>query len=399
MKSKILLKREGKLKMKKALLIGIDKYNQNVYNLNGCINDIKGMRDILKQNKYDVSLLSDKEASASNTKQEIHDFLKNNTGELLIYYAGHGSQIVDKNGDEADGMDEVICLCDYPTGVIIDDDLYNLFSSKDSKSNLTVIFDCCHSGTAMRSVDTIRFIQPDFTPATPGKQFKELALAIPNFTFLSACGDGETAKEISVDGTIRGAFSYAFQNAIKEAGMRDWKSLVNEIQTFLDENNIDQHPEMHVGASTEEDLEFVPPEAVDSLFPNIPEGLPQEAPANVPFPFSQNIINEAFAKHILQYHSNKTSAPDENPITKPIELEKGIVFGICTNKGEPITKGCFVDFEGLKTKVKVNVDGTYIFNYLAGELECSLFYKDKKVESQKVIVSAGSSVQLDWIYT
>lgn len=29
---------------------------------------------------------------------------------FIVYYSGHGTSIVDKNGDEADGFDEAFCL-------------------------------------------------------------------------------------------------------------------------------------------------------------------------------------------------------------------------------------------------------------------------------------------------
>ena len=48
---------------------------------------------------------------------------------LFLLYSGHGSQIQDETGDEADHMDEIIIPVDYNTGGIIkDDELKTLLS-------------------------------------------------------------------------------------------------------------------------------------------------------------------------------------------------------------------------------------------------------------------------------
>jgi metacaspase-1 len=116
----------------KALLVGVNKYKMAGSDLSGCVNDVTNMRDILL--KYfgfttkDIRLLVDERA----TKKNIIDGLKwlvdkaKSNNRLLFHFSGHGSQIVDSDGDELkDKKDEIICPhdMDWDGTFISDDDL------------------------------------------------------------------------------------------------------------------------------------------------------------------------------------------------------------------------------------------------------------------------------------
>jgi hypothetical protein len=60
----------------------------------------------------------------------------------LVYYYGHGEQVRDANGDEADGRDEV-----WATQRVTDDELSRLFGDVHATSRLFVVSDACSSGT------------------------------------------------------------------------------------------------------------------------------------------------------------------------------------------------------------------------------------------------------------
>lgn len=72
---------------------------------------------------------------------------------LLVFFAGHGTRVVDTSGDEEDGWDEAIVPCDYTTaGVILDDELYDTLVRPPVLPRgvrLFVLMDACHSATAM----------------------------------------------------------------------------------------------------------------------------------------------------------------------------------------------------------------------------------------------------------
>ena len=73
-------------------------------------------------------------------------------GDVLVFqYAGHGSQAVDRDGDEGDGYDEAFVPVDYHLGhYLLDDDLAAVLRRLAPGARLTLFMDCCHSGTISR---------------------------------------------------------------------------------------------------------------------------------------------------------------------------------------------------------------------------------------------------------
>ena len=124
----------------RALLVGINKYRIPGSDLSGCVNDVTNMNDILL--KYfgfatkEITILVDERA----TKKNIVDRLKwlvdkaKGNDRLLFHFSGHGSQIVDSDGDELkDRKDEIICPhdMDWDGTFITDDDLGKIFASAE----------------------------------------------------------------------------------------------------------------------------------------------------------------------------------------------------------------------------------------------------------------------------
>lgn len=70
---------------------------------------------------------------------------------LFFHYSGHGGQVVDVDGDEGDGFDETILPLDFKRSGMIVDDLMNaiLVQPLPPGVRMTVLFDSCHSGTAL----------------------------------------------------------------------------------------------------------------------------------------------------------------------------------------------------------------------------------------------------------
>lgn len=64
---------------------------------------------------------------------------------IFISYSGHGSNIVDNNGDERDERDEVLFTGDLK--IISDDELNTIFKQVKSGVNVYCVFDCCNSGS------------------------------------------------------------------------------------------------------------------------------------------------------------------------------------------------------------------------------------------------------------
>src|SRR5512143_242968 len=67
---------------------------------------------------------------------------------FFLSYSGHGGQIPDVTGEEADKKDETWCLYD---GELIDDELYYELSRFVPGVRILVLSDSCHSGTVTRA--------------------------------------------------------------------------------------------------------------------------------------------------------------------------------------------------------------------------------------------------------
>ncbi|KAK5399990.1 hypothetical protein LTR06_011356 [Exophiala xenobiotica] len=69
----------------------------------------------------------------------------------FLHYSGHVSQVKDPDGDRDSGFDDTIVPVDFESNGQIDSDkLYRtLVSALPASSTLFVIFDCCHSGSAI----------------------------------------------------------------------------------------------------------------------------------------------------------------------------------------------------------------------------------------------------------
>lgn len=75
---------------------------------------------------------------------------------VLVHYSGHGGQVPDVGGEEADGLDETWCLYD---GQLLDDELQLCLALFPAGCRVVVLSDSCHSGTVSRASATAAAIQ------------------------------------------------------------------------------------------------------------------------------------------------------------------------------------------------------------------------------------------------
>ena len=140
---------------KKALLIGINYLDSPGNILNGCINDVINMRNMLIDaygyDSTNITVLREDTVNKPTRTNIINNLTSiiaqsSKLTEIWIHYSGHGSQINDANRDETDNLDEIIVPLDYAeNGVITDDIIFNII--KNSKCPTILIFDSCNSGT------------------------------------------------------------------------------------------------------------------------------------------------------------------------------------------------------------------------------------------------------------
>lgn len=118
--------------------------------LSTCEKDAQAMYELAKKQKFNAKMLKTKEATADNVIKEIKSAAKElMAGDtFLLSYAGHGAQVEDLSGDEADGEDETWCLYDR---MFLDDEQRELYAEFDKGVKIIVLSDSCHSGSATRS--------------------------------------------------------------------------------------------------------------------------------------------------------------------------------------------------------------------------------------------------------
>lgn len=263
---------------KKALLVGINDYKQ-INDLSGCINDVTNVRDILL--KYfgftvpDIRVLVDSRATKANILNRLKWLLtRAKKGDTLIFhYSGHGTRLRDRDGDELkDHMDEAICPWDtsWDGGLILDDDLYNIFQGIPKGTALEVILDSCHSGTGTREIMAmkdmkIRFLLPpiDIECRTEeglkvrriGAKFQEKAL---NHVLWAGCKDGQTSADALIGNTYNGAFTYYFCRHIRDTqGKMGRGELLKRVRASLKHEKYSQVPQLEVpGPAREQEPVF-----------------------------------------------------------------------------------------------------------------------------------------------
>ena len=149
-----------------ALVIGISDYihfdDVEGGDLPGAEHDARAVRDVLIMREHvppeNIRLLLNTEATRDAIEEGITGWLVDNArpgDNVVIFFAGHGSQMWDESGDESDGLDETIAPADVlatSTQHDISDDTFNEWLGALPTDNVVVILDNCNSGTGTRDV-------------------------------------------------------------------------------------------------------------------------------------------------------------------------------------------------------------------------------------------------------
>ncbi len=202
---------------KRALLIGINKYQAGrQYCLKGCETDVALMKKVLLT-RYGFkpenirTLISDS-ATLENIRKEFKTIIAetNKDDKVVIFYSGHGTRVIDTNGDEDDRYDEALCPSDAApdgngnTKNVLTDDEFSDFLKAIPTTDVMVILDCCHSGTATKSFPSqgaIKFMDSGGSDFSNPSEHQEKTLGEKEIkgdsqlSVLSACAAWEKAKE------------------------------------------------------------------------------------------------------------------------------------------------------------------------------------------------------------
>lgn len=244
-----------------ALLVGVNDYHPDggVKGLRGCVNDIDEMARLLVERfgvpSDNIVTLTNLQAThraitgalqshlvdrADRWLAAGHDQPDADKPIFLFYFSGHGSQTRDLTGQEPDGMDETIVPYDSRTPGVYDirdwelGQMIELLSR--ATNNITVILDCCHSGSGTKDVEPAadphaslprrcppdERKQPTDRPPGSGSATREVSGAGwelgTKHVLLAGCRDRELSNEIEIDdggqGYWRGALSYFLQQEL-----------------------------------------------------------------------------------------------------------------------------------------------------------------------------------------
>ncbi|CAL1240894.1 caspase family protein [Candidatus Methylocalor cossyra] len=247
---------------KQALCIGINNYPGTGSDLAGCVNDANDWKAVLDQRGFAVRLLLDEQATHDAICQGIQRLLREAQPEatVVITYSGHGSWIPDRDGDEPDRRDEVLCPYDIAHNrPLVDDELYAIFAERKPGVRIVLISDSCHSGSVTRLAPPpeggagprVRFLPPEhFLPAAALRRAAEVQGRRTQGTprpfgglLLSGCQDSEVSYDARFNGRPNGAFTYFALKALKAlppgARYRDW---YQAIRAYLPNRSQPQTP-------------------------------------------------------------------------------------------------------------------------------------------------------------
>ncbi|KAK4448907.1 peptidase C14, caspase domain-containing protein [Podospora aff. communis PSN243] len=308
-----------KMPRKKALIIGIN-YAGTEHALNGCINDAMNVRDFLVNDRGfpphgegEMTILTDDpENEGTELYPTHHNILAafkwlvtdNGPGDVLwLSYSGHGGQVKDLEGERASGLDDTICPIDFAeNGQITSDVLHRaIVSPMHPDARLTILFDCCHSGSAcelpfvfrpdaegnvnmldtfkkgvglvraagdllggglsMDKVDDAKMLlggATDFFHSLRyGRGADEEGLAKENFQenwesegkdvwMFSGCRDDQTSADATIAGAATGAMSWAFMKTMRENPDQSYVNVLQNTRSALVEN-YSQVPQLSCG--------------------------------------------------------------------------------------------------------------------------------------------------------
>lgn len=149
-----------------AVLVGISDYihfdDVEGGDLPGAEHDARAMRDVLVSRwgfpEENVRMLLNGAATRAAIEESLTSWLPARVRQgdhVTVFFAGHGSQVWDLDGDEDDGLDETIApadaLPDSPDNDIVDEELGAWLRALPTR-NVLYIHDNCNAGTGTRDV-------------------------------------------------------------------------------------------------------------------------------------------------------------------------------------------------------------------------------------------------------
>jgi hypothetical protein len=206
---------------------------------------------------------------------------------LLVHFSGHGSNVPDDDGDEADNRDEILCPTDLDwKNPLRDDWLRKTFDSIRAGVSLTVITDCCHSGTITRAIQPPdapvkqRYLPSpwDLAAEESGRSLRGRTRATVRMSskasrsrrdvvpvrempeiLITGCRDDQTSADAWIKGSYNGALTYHLVGAVVAARQPlTYRELHDRTSARLKAAGFRQVPQLE-GMKTRLDTPFLSP--------------------------------------------------------------------------------------------------------------------------------------------
>ncbi len=263
---------------KRALLIGVNRYIhlEDRYQLKGCVNDAKLYKSVLTGrfgfDEAHLVELHDAEATRQAILNAMEDLLERvETDDIVVFqFAGHGRQRTSRSTSEGTGKDSTIMPTDSGgkdrPNLDIDDNEIEAWLEKLTKKTeyITLIFDCCHSGTMTRDVfaGAVRGVEEDDRTleemqveplarpkAERGEGSSKWLPLSDRYVVISGCRDNERSKEEDLGPGHQfdrnGVLSFNFCNALVNATPQTtYRDAFDEARVKVTAKFNDQHPQI-----------------------------------------------------------------------------------------------------------------------------------------------------------
>ena len=251
---------EAQTPTRRALIIGIGAYQDTGWTNAYGDNDIPIIIEMLKANKFsenDIIQLKNNQATLHGIRQSFATLLKQTQkGDIVyIHFSGHGQQIYDHDGDEADEKDESFVAYDTPKGIdcenfdyngeyhLIDDSIYNYLTQLYNKIGINgkIIFvnDFCGSGSVDKGSsddDESSALRRNVGPYyrwNPPSNVKRNPNPKPEFwTYIGSCKDNQNSWSVDINGHYYGVLSYALyatRYSLSSSSLNDILSKITDI--------------------------------------------------------------------------------------------------------------------------------------------------------------------------
>lgn len=274
--------------MKKAVLVGINKYNGSP--LRGCVNDVIVMHQLLtKQFGFkheDIKVLTDYEATKINIINSIKWLTQGvSSGDtIMFHYSGHGSQIQCNDWtstNEVDGRSEILCPVDLNwDDPLRDKDIGSYFKRVPKDCTTLVVLDNCHSGNGLRNGCTPeekhtesdyvdRFIAPPISNILSNPALivnNDLSFNFPDpkqndkayvskflvdtveqgdAILLAGCQENQTSADAWIDNRYQGAMTYALNAVLLKNNYNvTYQQLIKEVNEYMTRFKFTQVPQL-----------------------------------------------------------------------------------------------------------------------------------------------------------